>query len=238
MPGTRYWAGSPAASVGAVARTDERPVPREELGVALLVVGRVDVGGGDAEDAQLGVVLEDHRQVVAVRPELEQLAHGQPRPVAERLAVHDQGILLDPLDGHRSAALVDQLEQGVALAGVAGEASMPAVDRRWPHRGRLLPWRPRRGRGGWSARSGGLRTGRPGRPSARGGGGRAARSTPRIHGHGRGRWSPRRARHVRRAARRRAAGCAGRPRRDAAPWSGRRPWQGAGHAPRAAPGSR
>src|SRR6476646_5016070 len=27
-----------------------------------------------------------------------------------------------------SAALVDQLEQGVALAGVAGEASMPAVD--------------------------------------------------------------------------------------------------------------
>src|SRR4029079_14756028 len=27
-----------------------------------------------------------------------------------------------------SAALVDQLEEGVALAGVAGEASMPAVD--------------------------------------------------------------------------------------------------------------
>ena len=41
-------------------------------------------------------------------------------------------VLLDPLDGHGSAALVQQLEQGVPLAGVAGDPAVPAVAARSP----------------------------------------------------------------------------------------------------------
>ena len=46
------------------------------------------------------MVGQDAGQVVAVGAQLEQLADGQPRAVAERLAVHHERILLDPLDRH------------------------------------------------------------------------------------------------------------------------------------------
>ena len=67
--GTRYWAGRPLPP--RCSRDRRATVGPEELGIALGVVGRVDVGGGDAEDAQLGMVGQDHGQVVAVGPKLE-----------------------------------------------------------------------------------------------------------------------------------------------------------------------
>src|SRR4051794_25831194 len=71
-----------------VARTDERAVLLEEVDVALAILRRVRVGRGDPEDTELRVILQDPRQVVSVRAQLEQLANRQPGPVAERLAVH------------------------------------------------------------------------------------------------------------------------------------------------------
>src|SRR5579862_4520420 len=69
----------------AVARPDERPVGFEELRVPRLVGSGVGVRGGHAALAQL-----------------EDVADGEPCAVAERLAVHDEGIREDPADGHRT----------------------------------------------------------------------------------------------------------------------------------------
>ena len=125
-PGIRYWAGQPGRLGVGVAGTGQRAVGLDEVRVAVGLGGGVDVRRGDAQDAQLRVVLEDVREVVAVGPQLEQLADGQPRSVAERLAVHDQRVPLDPLDRHRSGALVEQLEDRVPLV-VAGDAAVPAI---------------------------------------------------------------------------------------------------------------
>ena len=85
-----------------VARTDERAVGVEELPEPIPVLGRVGVRRRNAEALELGVVLDQPRQVIAVAAELEQLANRQPRPVAEGLAVHDQRVDLNPLDGHQA----------------------------------------------------------------------------------------------------------------------------------------
>ena len=180
------------------------------------------------------MVLEDVRQVVAVRPQLEQLADGQPRSVAERLAVHHQRILLDPLDGHRSGALVQQLEDRVPLV-VAGDAAVPAVglDRgveRLGRRGELA-----RRQDAPAATPAGPRTGRSGRSSGSCGGDRRARSTRRTRGRGPDRPSPDRARRARPAARRRGAGAAGPPRRNGSGSSDRHRSPPAGLCPRVVP---
>src|SRR5258706_2564201 len=78
-----------------VARPRQRAVRLEELGVSIAMVRRVGVGGGDADRSQLRMVLDELGQAVAVAPQLEELADGQPGPVAERLAVHDERIDLD-----------------------------------------------------------------------------------------------------------------------------------------------
>src|SRR5205814_3769100 len=57
-----------------VAGTGQGSVRLEEVGVPLAMIGRVSIGKRDAHDAQLGVVVENAHQRVAVAAQLEQLA--------------------------------------------------------------------------------------------------------------------------------------------------------------------
>ena len=65
------------------------------------------VGGGDVGLEKVEGLLACDGQVTLVAPdaipELQELADGQARAVAERLAVHHERILLHPFDGHRVA---------------------------------------------------------------------------------------------------------------------------------------
>src|SRR4051794_13854812 len=76
----------------------------KEVLVPLLVVGRVAEGLGNGDAAQLRVLGEHLPRRQAVRAHLEDVLDGEARAVAERLAVHDERIDLDPLDRHAPAS--------------------------------------------------------------------------------------------------------------------------------------
>src|SRR3990172_4804399 len=77
------------------ARAVEGAVGGEEIGIAGAVAGGVAEGLGDADLLQLRV--------------LEQVAHGEAAAVAEGLAVHDQRVRLDPLDGHAQTTVSSRM---------------------------------------------------------------------------------------------------------------------------------
>ena len=56
----------------------------------------------DPDPLELGVVLHQPGEVEAVAAQLEELADGQPRAVAEGLAVHHERVDLDPFDRHQA----------------------------------------------------------------------------------------------------------------------------------------
>src|SRR3990170_2672263 len=81
----------------------------EEVGVAGAVAGGVAEGLGDADLLQLRVLDLDLAPVEAVGTHLEQVAHGEAAAVAEGLAVHDQRVRLDPLDGHAQTTVSSRI---------------------------------------------------------------------------------------------------------------------------------
>src|SRR4051794_40513124 len=141
-----------------VARTGERAVLLEEVGIAVAMLAGVGVGGGDPEDTELRMVLEDPSQVVAVRAQLQKLANRQPGPVAEWLAVHHERVLLDPLDRHVRRPCTATGGAGCAF-GRHRRGGGATCTSRWRRRALPKPGAARRARGRTAAQPGSPRKG-------------------------------------------------------------------------------
>src|SRR3954452_1547351 len=76
----------------------------EEVAVARLVVSGKPERLGDPDAPQLRILRKHLPWRESVRAHLEDVSHREARAVAERLAVHDERIDLDPLDRHAPAS--------------------------------------------------------------------------------------------------------------------------------------